>query len=407
MLALPRDEGDYIVDTDASDAAVGAVLSQFQDGEERPVVYFSRLFSRTEVNYCTTRKELLAVVEGFQRFWPNVLGSHFRVRTDHADLCWFQRAPNLVGQQARWLDLPGEFDFEVEYRPGYKHGNANALSFWSCRSCMFCQQTRESECLATFTSPDARFEPEDRWVAERLETAHRAEKGMMTAIDWRMASDARTSCEQVQKHSEDVKEYWNQWELFELKEGVLYRRWVSVDGRLQWLQAIPTANYREEVMRRAHCEAAGHLGVRKTLEQVRRPAFWMSLRVDVERYCRRCEVCFRYHRGAAPRQGKMQDKVVGAPWESVGMDLTGKHPLSCRGNYYILMFLNHFTKFADAYPIPNKKAETICRFVVEKIFPRFWVSNQLLTDQGREFDNRLTKGLSEFYGIDKIRTSAY
>ena len=62
------------MDTDASEAAVGAVLSQIQDGEERPIAYFSRLYSRTEVNYCTTRKELLAVVEALRQFRPYVLG---------------------------------------------------------------------------------------------------------------------------------------------------------------------------------------------------------------------------------------------------------------------------------------------------------------------------------------------
>ena len=140
--------------------------------------------------------------------------------------------------------------------------------------------------------------------------------------------------------------------MLELNEGVLYRRWVSGDERLQWLQVIPPVGYREEVMRRAHCEAAGHLGVRKTLEQVRRRAFWKGWRGDVEQYCRLCERCSRYHRGA-PRQGRRQDMVVGAPWERVGMDLTGRHPRSWRGNYYILTYLDHFTKFAEAYPIPK------------------------------------------------------
>ena len=97
VLTLLRDEGEYIVDTDASEAAVGAVLSQIQDREERPVAYFSRLYSRTKVNYCTTRKELLAVGEDLRHFRPYVLGRHFRVRTDHAALRWYQRAPNLVG----------------------------------------------------------------------------------------------------------------------------------------------------------------------------------------------------------------------------------------------------------------------------------------------------------------------
>ena len=94
----------------------------------------------------------------------------------------------------------------------------------------------------------------------------------------------------------------------------------------------------------------------------------------------------------------MQHMVAGSPWERVGMDLTDKHPRSLRGNYYILTYLDHFTKFAEAYLIPNKEAETICRVLVEEIFPRFGVSIQLLTNQGREFDNQLMKGISDVYG---------
>ena len=81
-------------------------------------MYFSSLYSRTEVNYCTNRKGLLAVVEALRQLGPYVLGRHFRVRTDYAALRWFQSAPNLVGQQERWLDLLGGFDFEAEYGPG-------------------------------------------------------------------------------------------------------------------------------------------------------------------------------------------------------------------------------------------------------------------------------------------------
>ena len=78
----------------------------------------------------------------------------------------------------------------------------------------------------------------------------------------------------------------------------------------------------------------------------------------------------------------MQDMAVGASWERVGIDLSGKQPRSRRGNYYILTYLDHFTKFAEAYPIPNKDAETIFRVLVEEIVPRFRVPIQLLTDQG-------------------------
>ena len=76
-LALPIDEGDYVVDTDAREAAVGVVLSQMQDVQERPVAYFSHLHTRTDVNYCTTRKELLAVVKALQQYRPYVFGEPF------------------------------------------------------------------------------------------------------------------------------------------------------------------------------------------------------------------------------------------------------------------------------------------------------------------------------------------
>ena len=142
-------------------------------------------------------------------------------------------------QQARWLDLLGEFDFYVEYRPGYRRGNADALSRRSCRSCAFCREPRERECLATFTSPETQPDDDDRWAAEPLGRAQRADQELKTVIDWRVVSDERPSCEEVKRHGGEVKEYWSQWEMLDLNEGVIYRRWVSGDGRLQWLQVIP------------------------------------------------------------------------------------------------------------------------------------------------------------------------
>ena len=89
VLALPHDDGLYVLDTDASEVAIGVVLSQVQGGIEKVVAYYSRLYTQSEVNYCTTRKELLAVVEGLRQFRPYVLGRHCVVRTDHAALRWF------------------------------------------------------------------------------------------------------------------------------------------------------------------------------------------------------------------------------------------------------------------------------------------------------------------------------
>ena len=124
-----------------------------------------------------------------------------------------------------------------------------------------------------------------------------------------------------------------------------------------------------------------HLGVRKTQNQVQRRAFWKGWRADVYQFCRRCHECCTYRRGGPPRQSALQDLTVGAPWERIGIDLTGRHPRSRRGNYYILTYVDHFTKFAEALPIPNKEAATVCTVLVEQVFPRFGTPIQILSDQ--------------------------
>ena len=98
------DTEEYLLDTDASDGAIGVVLSQRQDGVERVIAYASRSVDRRKRNYCVTRKELLAVVHFMRYFKQYILGRHSTVRTDHAALIWLQKTPDPIGQQARWLE---------------------------------------------------------------------------------------------------------------------------------------------------------------------------------------------------------------------------------------------------------------------------------------------------------------
>jgi predicted aspartyl protease len=132
VLAMPLDGEPYILDTDDSNHGIGAVLSQVQNGMERPIAYASRTYNRPEKNYCVTRKELLAVVYFLKRFQQYLLGRPFVVRTDHAALQWLRRTPDVIGQQSRWLETMEEFQFVVEHRPGIRHRNADALSRRPC-----------------------------------------------------------------------------------------------------------------------------------------------------------------------------------------------------------------------------------------------------------------------------------
>jgi transposase InsO family protein len=140
ILAMPLDDAQYLLDTDSSNFAIGAVLSQLQDGQERVIAYASRHLSTREQNYCVTRRELLAVVYYLKYFRHYLLGAKLpvRIRTDHAAILWLRRIPEPVGQQARWLETMEEFNFTVEHRAGRLHCNADAMSRIPCNNRRCC-----------------------------------------------------------------------------------------------------------------------------------------------------------------------------------------------------------------------------------------------------------------------------
>ena len=103
VLAYPKRDGKFVLDTDASNVGIGGVLSQVQDGHEKVIGYFSKVLSKPERNYCVTRRELLAVVKSVEHFYKYLYGRKFLLRTDHAALKWLLQFKNPEGQVARWI----------------------------------------------------------------------------------------------------------------------------------------------------------------------------------------------------------------------------------------------------------------------------------------------------------------
>ena len=122
IIAASLPEGQYILDTDASDQALGAVLQQKQGKDIRIIAYASRALNSAEKNYCTIRKELFAIAYGLKQFRHYLLLVRFMLRTDHAALASLLRAPEPVGQQSRWLDLLSEYNFEIIHRAKTRQG---------------------------------------------------------------------------------------------------------------------------------------------------------------------------------------------------------------------------------------------------------------------------------------------
>jgi RNase H-like domain found in reverse transcriptase len=131
ILGYPCFQSLFIVYTDASNWGVGCVLSQrrkdIPDGEYA-VAYSSRHLSEREAKWSTVEKESLAIVHAINVFYPYLHDRHFTVVSDHSPLQWLMRMKKPTGRLMRWSLLLQEFDFEVQYRPGSKNGNAAGLS---------------------------------------------------------------------------------------------------------------------------------------------------------------------------------------------------------------------------------------------------------------------------------------
>ena len=128
ILACPMMKEPFILYTDVSVTAMGAVLSQVQDGQERAICYASKAFSKAQTRYSVTKREMLAVVNFTLHFKHYLLGQKFTIITDHRALQWLHNFKDPDALTARWLEKLAAFDYEVVHRPGKSIGHADGLS---------------------------------------------------------------------------------------------------------------------------------------------------------------------------------------------------------------------------------------------------------------------------------------
>lgn len=118
----------FTIQTDASDVAVGSVLTQGEGDDERVIAYASRSLSKAERSYTTTERELLSIIFSVNKFLSYIQGVNFRVITDHSSLLWLHRLRNPTGRLARWAAYLSQFNIEFKHRSGKLNVIPDALS---------------------------------------------------------------------------------------------------------------------------------------------------------------------------------------------------------------------------------------------------------------------------------------
>ena len=128
VLARPNFDLPFTIQTDASNYAIGAVLSQEENGEKHPICFVSRVLSKAERNYTVTEKECLTVIWAVDKLRPYVQGYEFTVVTDHASLKWLNNLKDPAGRLARWATALQGYHVNIVHRKGTEHKVPDALS---------------------------------------------------------------------------------------------------------------------------------------------------------------------------------------------------------------------------------------------------------------------------------------
>ncbi|MEX1347567.1 MAG: RNase H-like domain-containing protein, partial [Desulfobacterales bacterium] len=619
VLSFPNSEDMFVLDTDASDAAIGAELSQIQGGVEKVIAYGSFALSKEQRRYCVTRKELLAVIRFTRHFRHYLIGKPFIIRTDHSSLKWLTNFKEPQGQMARWLEeLSAYTILKIEHRGGRYHDNADSLSrmytgdrvsHWThenydvdpkmlpCGGCKGCirmhndwasfidtvddavplsnkrdksdlsqenEVNRFSVALVSkrlvnecnthasdisvmklgVSAPPANVLP--RGKAQAKDTGLRDGSGwsagsvlgeklmreklysdlLLTEIA-ELANGSSISVSDVCRakllasfpsdplDGDDIDELYcilathilcndddpslmseNFREMSSMgggidlvidKEGIntvenvfnvnsitsanaktsthKYSWGYSIDELRQaqkdepefeflhdWVKkqppdpaklflAGPAAKFwrlnqdsvmliddlfyyknpktdevqlmlpqkmREMAMKLHHeLPTSGHQGFDRTRARIEERFFWFGMNKDIRQYIIGCETCNRNKKQNRNYKGEMIQYHAGIPMERVHLDILGPLPKTPRGNEYILVCVDQFSKWVECVAIPNQTAETTARAAVDNIFCRLGVPAQIFTDQGRNFESKLFQQLCKILEIHKARTTPY
>ena len=403
ILSLPDFSAPFTIYTDASDSGLGAVLSQRKEEYECVIAYASRTLTPAKRNYSTTEKECLAIVWTVNYWRPYLLGKAFDVVTDHQSLTWLQGLKEPKGRLARWVLALQEYEFEIKHRPGRQHGNADTLSRFARVAPSQVPQHSPDEELAVGVGAT---EVCASWSMEEIRTEQQADPSISLIMQKLTQATGEPENNEDWKENGELRRYRQLWPQLEMVDGVLHRR-VDKGTLANRLVLVVPRKMRPDLLKLSHNDPSSrHMGMNRCSERLQR-YYWPGMAAEVQLWIAECEPCNRCKTPVPSQKAPMKSIKVGQPMELWAMDVLGPLPMTARGNQYILVMSDHFTKWVEAVPMANQRAETVAKAFVDEVVTRHGVPSKLLTDQGRNFEADLMKRVFHLLGVNKLRTSPY
>jgi hypothetical protein len=433
VLALPDPNLPFIVHTDASGFAVGAVLSQKQaDGQLRPIAFLSKKMLEAETRYPVHEQELLAIVHALKSWRHYLYGRKFTVLTDHHSLQYFKTQPMLSSRQTRWKDIIANFDFDIIYIEGKTNIVADGLSRRADHQPEVfpanATKHHSSELLAylnhTIAGANTRSNSKkvSNQAAEDIKppavkaelpstiATHAAVREPVPRIRTRDASSAtRTSllADIFEASKQDpiyLKALKNPTpNAYVVRNGLLHYK----DDRLYIPSNLPL---RTRLLQECHdTPLAGHLGKEKTIELVKRRFYWPGMDADITRYVISCDACQRNKPSQQAKMGPLMSLPIPLrPWQQFSMDLITQLPRSRSGNDAIVVYVDKLSKMTHYVATRTTvTAPELARITIREVIRLHGVPESILSDRDPRFTAHFWKAFWSQIGTTLAMSTAY
>ncbi|KAL1269106.1 hypothetical protein QQF64_031395 [Cirrhinus molitorella] len=355
ILHHPDPDRPFIVEVDASNTGVGAILSQRHGTPAKmfPCAFFSRKLTTAERNYDVGNRELLAMKLALEewRHWLEGATHPFTILTDHKNLEYLRAAKRLNPRQARWALFFTRFQFTVSYRPGTKNAKADALS-------------RQEE---------SSHKPENH---ESILPSNL----LLAPVLW----DIITEISQFNHRNPPPTD---------CPPDSLY---------------VPEP-LRNRVLTQVHeTPSSGHPGITATIHLLKNRFWWPSLTADTIHFIRNCSIC---QTSKSPRHlpaGLLQPlPTPQRPWSHIAIDFITDLPNS-QGNTTIFTIVDRFSKACRLLPLPKlpsafEAAELLCNHV----FRFYGLPDDIVSDRGPQFTSRVWTSFFNLLNVNISLTSGY
>ncbi|RWS00465.1 pol polyprotein-like protein [Dinothrombium tinctorium] len=366
--------------TDACGYAIGGVLLQHENNElneGRVLQFMSRSLNKCERNYSPIEKEALAVIWCIGKSRHFLQGKKFIITTDAHSLCWLLNIKDPNGRIARWTLRLQPYLFEIRYRAGHLHNDADCLS--------------------------RKIINNDRIIEDDFDEIPCYVIGRTTATNIKEHKKTDQYCQKIRKLLNDTELTKNARKRIMKKyielNGLLYKR-SMIDRRMEYLLLVPKSLL-EQAIRGCHdLDSSGHFGIISTYHRFKKRFYAPKMLKQVKKYVQSCNKCQLRNLKHGKQEGLQKPIPVSETlFGTIFTDIFGPIVETEDKYAYVLVIVDQLSKYCVAEPLKNADSETTVKVLHEKWILKFGVPKVIVSDNGRNFVSEFTKSYFKRMGI--------